>query len=201
MYSINHSYPMRSNILLFWTAATHTSIVMMPTHMHVSVYYINYTSDTVIKHSKPLWWFGIWCNDPCSISHYSWDEESFTVNETAFPIIWFITPSHFTSVRTIYPHLSEPSSLRTLKSRRTTPYTCPNHSSKIIYCISPCAKGRLSSLYIHTQTRTSVNLLVIHKTWRNMSSQLMCNPWFTESSHMTAAFVYINGSGVRIPPV
>ena len=29
----------------------------------------------------------------------------------------------------------------------------------------------------------------------------MCNPSFTESSHMTAEFVYINGSDGRVPPV
>ena len=132
---------MRSIVLLFWTVATHTSIVMMPTHMYISVYYINYTSDTVIKHSKPLLWLGIWCNDPWSISHYSWDEEKFTVNETAFPIICFITPSHFTSVRTIHPHLSKPFSLRTPTSLRTSPYICPSHSSKTINCISLWARG------------------------------------------------------------
>ena len=29
----------------------------------------------------------------------------------------------------------------------------------------------------------------------------MCNPSFTESSHVTAEFVYINGSDGRVPPV
>ena len=127
---------MRSNVLVFWTTATHICIVIMSTHMQINVYFIDYTSHTVINHCKTLLSFGIWCSDPCLISHYAHDEESFTVHEAACQITWFFTQNHFTSVRTIYP-----SSLQTIFSPnpnisplRTTSYFCPNHSSKTINC-------------------------------------------------------------------
>ena len=53
MYSIHQSYRMRSNVLLFWTTATHICIVMMSTHMQISVYFIDYTS-TIVKQCYDL---------------------------------------------------------------------------------------------------------------------------------------------------
>ena len=100
----------------------------------------------------------------------------------------YIRPSHL-SLISPNPLLSEPQHLS--EPRRASVLTMLAK----LYTANCWGPGPFVMI-IHTHTWTLVPLLPIHKTWSKM-----CNPWFTESGHVTAQFVYINGSDGRVPPV